>query len=89
MPRPTRRGPDEREVREMKVQLKNKFHGTKAVVSIKDRYCGRDQVDALAALDLEVYAAREDAVYARRKLKEIKAKLCGVTDCRCTIDIDE
>jgi hypothetical protein len=67
-----------------KISIFNSFHGTKKTFSIKQCYLGKDpDFDALAALDYEIYSHGADISYAKRKLKEIKNALCGVTDCRC------
>ena len=70
----------------MEKTVYSKFHGREAIVAIKDRYCIREE-DALAELNYEVYAGKEDAPYARRKLAEIKRKVCGGMDCKCAIFI--
>jgi len=67
----------------MRATTINKFHGTEAEISIKREY-SEGFSDCLAMLDYEVYYHGRDAEYAKRKLKEIKNKLCGAADCKCT-----
>lgn len=66
----------------MKIQVWNKFHDRDAVISVKDCY-DVTSLDPLSALDYEVYQGGDDAPYARRKLAEIKRKVCGANDCQC------
>ena len=69
----------------MKITVKSKFHGNEAVVTVRDSYTQLDECDALAMLDYEVWTGGDDATYARRKLAEIKRKVCGAVDCKCAI----
>ncbi|MEN6421654.1 MAG: hypothetical protein ABFD76_06860 [Smithella sp.] len=68
----------------MKVLIKNQFHNTEKVFSIKSEYFGNDpDFDALTALDYQIYSGGDDIEYARKKQAEIKKALCGQSDCRC------
>lgn len=70
----------------MKVALYNKFHNKFITVSIKDEYCKHSEFracDPLAMLEYEVYDDGSDKKYAQKKLREIKDKTCGSSDCHC------
>lgn len=72
----------------MKLKVYSKFHGKEGLVNIKERYRTDSFEDALAMLDYEVYNGGSDALYARRKLAEIKRLVCGALDCKCPIFIE-
>jgi hypothetical protein len=67
-----------------KVLIKNQFHNTEKVFSIKSSYFGNDpDFDALTALEYQIYTHGDDVEYAKKKQAEIKKSLCGQSDCRC------
>lgn len=67
-----------------KVLIKNQFHNTEKVFSIKSSYFGTDtDFDALTALEYQIYSGGDDIEYAKKKQAEIKKALCGQSDCRC------
>jgi len=68
----------------MKIMVDSKFHGREAVVTVKDIYKD-ESIGVLGRLDYEVYNEGDDAIYAKRKLAEIKQKVCGSKDCQCRI----
>ena len=65
----------------MKIQFSNLFHHKTATIEIKD-YFAFDE-SPITALSFEVYTKGFQETYAKRKLKEIKDKLCGSNDCSC------
>lgn len=68
----------------IKVLIKNQFHNTEKVFSIKSLYFGDDpDFDALTSLEYQIYTNGDDVEYAKKKQAEIKDALCGQTDCRC------
>jgi hypothetical protein len=73
----------------MKKEIFNRFHDVSAVISIKDIYFRSGNHDALAMLEYEKFSRGDDRIYAKRKLKEIKEKLCGASVCRCVNTINE
>ena len=67
-----------------KVLIKNQFHDTEKVFSIKSSYFSNDpDFDALTALEYQIYTGGDDIDYAKKKQAEIKKALCGQSDCRC------
>ena len=72
----------------MKIKVQSKFHGREAVVIVKDRYKDKS-IDVLGRLDYEVYNDGKDTLYAKRKLAEIKRKVCGSSGCQCMIEAEE
>ena len=67
-----------------KVLIRNQFHNTEKVFSIKSSYFGNDpDFDALTALEYQIYSGGDDIEYAKKKQAEIKKALCGQSDCRC------
>lgn len=67
-----------------KVLIRNQFHNTEKVFSIKSSYFGNDpDFDALTALEYQIYSGGNDIEYAKKKQAEIKKALCGQSDCRC------
>ena len=67
-----------------KVLIRNQFHNTEKVFSIKSSYFGNDpDFDALTALEYQIYSGGNDIEYAKKKQAEIKKALCGQGDCRC------
>ena len=70
--------------KDVKVLIKNQFHNTEKVFSIKSSYFGNDpDFDALTALEYQIYSGGNDIEYAKKKQAEIKKALCGQSDCRC------
>ena len=67
-----------------KVLIRNQFHNTEKVFSIKSSYFGNyPDFDALTALEYQIYSGGNDIEYAKKKQAEIKKALCGQSDCRC------
>ena len=66
----------------MRCLIKNTFHNSEAVVGVKQVYIDAEY-GALTALEFEAYTGGLDAQYAKRKIREIKGKLCGHSDCTC------
>lgn len=64
----------------MKVTFANKFHNTDYTTNIKKEFLSQD---ILIELDCHVYHDGADKNYAKRKLRDIKAHLCGHADCSC------
>ena len=69
----------------MKYEVSNSFHDTEAIVSVKSEYCidegGWHSPDIW--MQFEIYNHGDDAAYCRRKLREVKNKLCGSDSCEC------
>jgi len=72
----------------MKVTISSSFHGRELTVNIKNHYKS-ESFDPVAALDYEIYDRGRDAKYAQRKIREIKAALCGSSDCQCGFNVVE
>lgn len=66
----------------MKIQFTNSFHNKTATVSVKDCFAFDEQPER--ALSYEVYAKGFQETYAKNKLKEIKDKICGSNECKCS-----
>lgn len=64
----------------MKLLFKNKFHKTEAYINIKEEYISGEP-DIISGLEYANYSRIDP--YAKKKLKEIKNRLCGMTDCEC------
>jgi hypothetical protein len=73
-----------------KVKIVSRFHNTEAIIAIQDEYFARhdDPEEALRMLDYEIYIRGKGAAYAKKKLGEIKRKLCGHKDCRCVFNAE-
>ena len=73
-------------MKSQKFKIYNTFHGTEAIVLVKSEYCV-DDGDGHSPdtwLQCEAYCRGDDAAYCRRKLREIKRKLCPHGDsCKC------
>ena len=71
----------------MKYKIKSKFHNSEMTLTVKDEILPLDG-DILCALEYEVYDRdHTHYTYAQRKLREVKAKLCGARDCQCPFDM--
>lgn len=71
----------------MKVTFTNKFHGTSVTLSIKPNYTDTGlpfKSDLMEDLMGQAFLGDN---YARRKLREIKNALCGISDCRCSTHV--
>jgi hypothetical protein len=77
----------------MKFKIESSFHNTEKVFSIKTMYyqwaknIGMNDVDVLSLLSYDANRQCDDRKYAVKKLHEIKAALCGQSDCRCVFTI--
>lgn len=62
--------------------ITSRFHACEGFFIVKGAY---DDVggDILAALAWEVYDKGPDIRYAKKKLAEIKSRLCGSDACQC------
>jgi len=71
----------------MRYTIDNSFHGTSMVLAIRDgdKYAAIGGGDILVGLESAAHADRD--TYAIRKLRMIKADLCGSNDCRCSASV--
>ena len=75
----------------MKYKIKSKFHNTEMTITVKNAI-KPIQGDILTALEYEAYDRdHKHHDYAIRKLKAIKAKLCGArfTSCQCPFEMEK
>lgn len=67
----------------IKVLFRSAFHDRTAFVSVKNVYAASPGGEVISDLSHDAYYLGDR--YAKRKLKEIKDKVCGSDECRCTI----
>ena len=68
----------------MKFLVYNSFHDREAIISVKAAYCTDDGEHSPDTwMQFEIYNHGDDAAYCRRKLREVKNKLCGSDSCEC------
>ena len=58
----------------MKIKFTNSFHNTEAVISVMDIFANGD--DTMIELQAEVYCEARHAMYAKRKLQQIRRAMC-------------
>jgi hypothetical protein len=61
----------------------NNAHRSEAVITVKSDYGDRNYGSPEIQLQYEIYSGGDKQRYARRKLSEIKRKLCGASSCGC------
>ncbi len=64
----------------MKIEITNRFHGKKLIVSVKDYVWNGKAETVLEMLEADAWYGNP---YAKRKLREIKNKTCGSKSCSC------